>query len=52
MIENLELVIVSLYTKGVSVSDIEKQVREVYDFDVSLDTVSSIINTMTVNIIV
>ena len=35
MVEGLENVIVSLYAKGMSVSDIEEQIREVYNFDVS-----------------
>jgi len=42
MIEGLENVIVSLYAKGISVSDIEEQIREVYDFDVSPATISRI----------
>jgi transposase-like protein len=42
MVEGLEEVIVSLYAKGMSVSDIEEQVREVYKFDVSGATISRI----------
>lgn len=42
MVEGLEEVIVSLYAKGMSVSDIEEQVREVYRFDVSGATISRI----------
>ena len=42
MVEGLENVIVSLYAKGISVSDIEEQIREVYDFDVSPATISRI----------
>ncbi len=32
----------SLYTKGMSNSDIEEQVREVYDFNISTSTISRI----------
>src|SRR6187402_206179 len=42
MVEGLEEVIVSLYAKGMSVSDIEEQVRDVYKFDVSGATISRI----------
>jgi transposase-like protein len=42
MVEGLEEVIVSLYAKGMSVSDIEEQVREVYKFEVSGATISRI----------
>lgn len=35
MAEGIENVIISLYAKGMSVSDIEEQIREVYNFDVS-----------------
>ena len=35
IIEGLENVIISFYAKGMSVSDIEEQVREMYDFEVS-----------------
>ena len=42
MVEGLEEVIVSLYAKGMSVSDIEDQIKEVYKFDVSGSTISRI----------
>ena len=42
MVDGLENVIVSLYAKGMSNSDIEEQIREVYDFDVSTSTISRI----------
>jgi putative transposase len=42
MVEGLEEVIVSLYAKGMSVSDIEEQIKEVYNFDVSGATISRI----------
>lgn len=51
MVEGLENVIVSLYAKGVSVSDIEEQIREVYDFDVSPATISRITDAVTADII-
>ena len=42
MVDGLENVIVSLYAKGMTVSDIEEQIREVYHFDVSTSTISRI----------
>jgi len=42
MAEGIENVIVSLYAKGMSNSDIEEQIREVYNFDVSTSTISRI----------
>ncbi len=51
MVEGLENVIVSLYAKGMSVSDIEEQIREVYDFDVSPATISRITDAVTADII-
>ena len=35
MVDGLENVIISLYAKGMTVSDIEEQIREVYKFDIS-----------------
>ena len=35
IVDGLENVIVSLYAKGMSNSDIEEQIREIYNFDVS-----------------
>ena len=51
MVEGLENVIVSLYAKGMSVSDIEEQIREVYDFDVSPATISRITDAVTADIV-
>ncbi|TDS50592.1 mutator family transposase [Myroides indicus] len=48
MVEGLENVIVSLYVKGMSVSDIEEQIREVYNFDVSQSTISRITDAITI----
>lgn len=42
MVEGIENVIVSLYAKGMSVNDIEEQIREVYDINVSSSTISRI----------
>jgi len=42
MVDGIENVIVSLYAKGMSNSDIEQQIREVYNFDVSTSTISRI----------
>jgi transposase-like protein len=42
MVEGLENVIVSLYAKGMSVSDIEEQIKEVYNFELSSSTISRI----------
>ncbi|GEP90721.1 Transposase (or an inactivated derivative) [Chitinophaga terrae (ex Kim and Jung 2007)] len=42
MVEGLEEVIVSLYAKGMSVSDIEEQIKDVYKFEVSGPTISRI----------
>lgn len=46
IIEGLENVIISLYAKGMSVSDIEEQIREMYDFEVSTSTISRITNAL------
>lgn len=51
MVEGIENVIVSLYAKGMSVSDIEEQIREVYNFDVSESTISRITDAVTADII-
>lgn len=42
MVEGIENVIVSLYAKGMSVSDIEEQIREVYNIELSTSTISRI----------
>jgi transposase-like protein len=42
IVDGIEHIIISLYAKGMSVSDIEEQIREVYDFDVSTSTISRI----------
>ena len=50
MVDGLENVIVSLYAKGMSVSDIEEQIREVYNFDIS-SSISRITETVANDII-
>jgi len=42
MVDGIENVIVSLYAKGMTNSDIEEQIREAYGFDVSTSTISRI----------
>lgn len=42
MVDGIEKVIISLYAKGMSNSDIEDQICEVYGFDVSTSTISRI----------
>ena len=42
MVEGIENVIISLYAKGMSVNDIEQQIKEVYNFDISSSTISRI----------
>nr|WP_312341567.1 hypothetical protein [Chryseobacterium binzhouense] len=36
IIEGLKNIIISFYAKGMSVSDIEEQIKELYDFGISL----------------
>jgi putative transposase len=47
IVEGIENVIISLYSKGMSNSDIEQQIRDVYDFDVSTSTISRITERIT-----
>lgn len=51
MVDGVENVIVSLYAKGMSNSDIEEQIREVYGFDVSTSTISRITDRITNDIV-
>ncbi len=51
MAEGLESVIVSLYARGMSVSDIESQIRDIYHFDVSPSTISRITEVVAADII-
>ena len=43
--------VVSFYAKGMSVSDIEEQIRETYKFDVSTATISRITSRVTEDIV-
>lgn len=51
IIEGIENIIISLYAKGMSTSDIEEQIKEVYDFDISTSTISRITDRITNDII-
>jgi transposase-like protein len=51
MVDGIENVIVSLYAKGMSNSDIEEQIREVYGFEVSTSTISRITEKVSGDII-
>lgn len=51
IIDGIENVIISLYAKGMSNSDIEQQISEVYDFDISPSTISRITSKVTEDII-
>ncbi len=42
IIDDLENIIISFYAKGMNVSDIEEQIREMYNFEVSASTISRI----------
>lgn len=52
IVDGIESVIISLYSKGMTNSDIEEQIREVYDFDVSTSTISRITDRITADILV
>lgn len=49
--QGIENVIISLYAKGMSVSDIEEQIKKVYDFEISSSTISRITNTVSSEVI-
>lgn len=51
IVDGVENVIVSLYAKGMTVSDIEQQLREVYNFEVSVSTISRITDTVANDIV-
>ncbi|MBR0572617.1 MULTISPECIES: IS256 family transposase [Pasteurellaceae] len=50
-IDGIENVIISLYAKGMTVSDIEEQIREIYHFDISSSTISRITDKINADII-
>ncbi len=51
IIEGIENIIISMYAKGMSLSDIEEQIREIYGFDVPTSTISRITNAVTANVL-
>ncbi len=51
MVDGLESIIVSFYAKGMSNSDIEEQIRELYGFEVSTSTISRITDAVTNDIV-
>ena len=51
MVDGLENIIVSFYAKGMSNSDIEEQIHELYGFEVSTSTISRITDAVTNNIV-
>jgi transposase-like protein len=51
IVDGIENVIISLYAKGMSNSDIEEQIREVYNFDISTSTISRITDRISNDII-
>lgn len=51
MVDGIENIIVSLYAKGMSNRDIEDQISELYDLDVSSSTISRITEKVTADII-
>jgi putative transposase len=52
IVDGIENVIISLYAKGMSNSDIEEQIREIYNFDVSTSAISRITERVTADILV
>lgn len=52
MVDGIENVIVSLYAKGMSNSDIEEQLHEVYGFEVSKSTISRITDKVMDDVVV
>lgn len=51
MIDGLESIIISFYAKGMSVSDIQEQIKELYEFDVSTSAISRITDHITSDIV-
>jgi len=50
-LDGVENIIISLYAKGMSVSDIEEQISEMYDFNISSSTISRITDKINGDII-
>ena len=51
MAEGIETIIISMYAKGMSNHDIEEQIRELYDINVSTSTISRITDTIAEDIV-
>ena len=51
LIEGLENIIISFYAKGMSVSDIEEQIKELYDFEISTSAISRITNAVAAEVV-
>lgn len=51
MVDGIENVIISMYAKGMSNSDIEEHIRDIYDIEVSTSTISRITERITADII-
>ncbi len=51
IVDGIENIIISLYAKGMTVSDIEQHMRELYGFDISTSTISRITDRITQDII-
>jgi transposase-like protein len=49
-VDGLESVIISLYSKGMSVRDIEDQIRSIYGFEISASTISRITDRVAADI--
>lgn len=50
--DGVESVIISLYAKGMSVSDIEEQLKEIYNFEISTSAISRITDRVTQDVAV
>lgn len=49
--KGIESMVISLYAKGMSNTDIEEQIRELYDFKISTSTISKIIDKINADIV-
>lgn len=51
IVQGIENVVISLYAKGMSVSDIEEQIKKVYDSEISTSTISRIIKIISSEVV-
>ena len=51
MVDGLENIIISLYARGMSLSDIQEQISDLYDFDISSSAISRITDRITGDIV-